>query len=69
MTKLTPKVFCLVNRLILAILFPKMRSLLRLFVVPHAQARIKSIDTSKAKLIPGVEAILLMKMYLIRDSH
>ncbi|MFR6482560.1 MAG: hypothetical protein ACLUPK_04455 [Veillonella sp.] len=31
--------------------------LLRLFVVPHAQARIKSIDTSKAKLIPGVEAI------------
>ena len=36
---------------------PKMRSLLRFFVAPHAQARIKSIDTSKAKLIPGVEAI------------
>ncbi len=57
MTKLTPKVFCLVNRLILAILFPKDALVIKALRSPHAQARIKSIDTSKAKLIPGVEAI------------
>ena len=36
---------------------PKDALIIKVLRSPHAQARIKSIDTSKAKLIPGVEAI------------
>lgn len=36
---------------------PKDALVIKALRSPHAQARIKSIDTSKAKLIPGVEAI------------
>ena len=36
---------------------PKDALVIKVLRSPHAQARIKSIDTSKAKLIPGVEAI------------
>ncbi len=36
---------------------PKDALIIKALRSPHAQARIKSIDTSKAKLIPGVEAI------------
>lgn len=36
---------------------PKDSLIIKVLRSPHAQARIKSIDTSKAKLIPGVEAI------------
>ena len=36
---------------------PKGALIIKVLRSPHAQARIKSIDTSKAKLIPGVEAI------------
>lgn len=45
---------------------PKDALIIKVLRSPHAQAKIKSIDTSKAKLIPGVEAILPMKMYRIR---
>ena len=36
---------------------PKDALIIKVLRSPHAQAKIKSIDTSKAKLIPGVEAI------------
>ncbi len=36
---------------------PKDALIIKVLRSPHAQARIKSIDISKAKLIPGVEAI------------
>ena len=36
---------------------PKDSLIIKVLRSPHAQAKIKSIDTSKAKLIPGVEAI------------
>ena len=36
---------------------PKDALVIKVLRSPHAQARIKSIDTSKAKLIPGIEAI------------
>ena len=36
---------------------PKDALIIKVLRSPHAQARIKSIDTFKAKLIPGVEAI------------
>ena len=36
---------------------PKDALIIKALRSPHAQAKIKSIDTSKAKLIPGVEAI------------
>ena len=48
---------------------PKDALVIKVLRSPHAQARIKSIDTSKAKLIPGVEAILHMKMCLILVLH
>ena len=36
---------------------PKDALIIKVLRSPHAQAKIKSIDTSKANLIPGVEAI------------
>ena len=36
---------------------PKDALIIKVLRSPHAQAKIKSIDTSKAKLVPGVEAI------------
>ena len=40
----------------------------RILRSPHAHARIRSIDTSKAEKLPGVKAVITAKIFRTRSS-